>query len=287
LGLALYSALGIAGTGLLIRIGTDTGRATDAVVVVLLVNVSVTVPVAFVFGSGAVLTPLAVASFIAAGLVGTMLGRVFYFTAIQRVGASRAEPIKASMPLHSSIVAILVLGESLTGAHFVGVLLIVLGVAVLSLEGHQTDTMEVNNVDLLLPLAAAFLFGVEPVLAKIGFGEGTPVVVALAIKTCAATIGFLLYITWQRVLPSATRLREGNLRWFVAAGVVNTSFLFAYYGALLVSPVVLVVPIMQMSPLIVVLLSYLFLRRLEHVTWRIVAGASIVVVGATVITVFT
>jgi uncharacterized membrane protein len=58
-----------------------------------------------------------------------------------------------------------------------------------------------------------------------------------------------------------------------------------YYVALQVAPVTLVIPIIATSPLVVVVLSRLFLPRLERVSPRLVAGAVVVVVGAIAVTV--
>ena len=61
-------------------------------------------------------------------------------------------------------------------------------------------------------------------------------------------------------------------------------FLLAYFRALEIAPVVLVVPIVQILPLIVIGLSFLFLKRLEVITWKLVLAAMSVVVGAAIVT---
>mgnify|MGYP006295233691 CR=1 FL=1 len=286
--LALLAAAGIAGQVICVRIGTEEGTATDALVVVLLTNIGVLVPLALVTGYPDFgLTRRSLLAFAAAGIVGTMLGRAFYYTAIKQIGASRAEPIKASVPLFAALVAVFVLGETLSPGGFAGILLIVAGVAVISWESTANPgptAADAGPVALLFPLVAAFFFGVEPVFAKIGFGEGTPVLVGLAVKTLAATIAFVAYLRWREVLPTRKSLRTGNTRWYLAAGAANTMFLLAYYSALAIAPVVLVAPIMQLSPLLVVALSAVFLRRLERVTPRLVAASLIVVAGAIAVT---
>lgn len=281
IGLTLLAAGAIAAQTTTLRVGTEGGRSSDALVVVLLVNVAVLVPAAAVLGYPDYHLPLrALGAFAGAGIVGTMLGRAFYFEGITRVGASRAEPVKASMPLHSAILAVLVLGEVLTPQGAVGIVLIVIGVAAISWESAGSRSPgEFRTVELLFPLGGAFFYGIEPVFAKVGFAEGTSVVVALAVKTCAATIAFLAYLRARGTLPEVAELKRGNTRWYLAAGVANTTFLVSYYAALSVAPVVLVSPIMQMSPLLVLAISYLFLKRLETVTWRLVAGALVVVAG--------
>lgn len=287
-GLAFLAAAGIAGQVVFVRVGTEHGTANDALVVVLLTNIGVLVPLALVTGYPDFgLTRRAILAFIGAGFVGTMLGRAFYYTAIKRIGASRAEPIKASVPLYAALVAVFVLGETLTPVGLFGIVLIVAGVAVISWESTSNPSAtaaDAGPVDLLFPLIAAFFFGIEPIFAKIGFAEGTPVLVGLAIKTLAATVGFAAYLRYRDVLPSVGSLRTGNTRWYLAAGISNTFFLLAYYSALEIAPVVLVAPIMQLSPLLVVALSAVFLKRLEKVTPRLVAASLIVVAGAIAVT---
>lgn len=280
--LAAIGALGVAGQSTFVRLGTDEGRSNDALLFVLLINMVLIAPLAVVLSYPDFnLTVVSIVAFICAGTVATMLGRVFLFAGIQRIGASRADSLKASMPLFATIVAVLVLGETLTAQHLVGIVLVVAGVGLVSLESSRSSLLpdRAPLSLLLLPLTAAFLFGFEPVFAKIGFAEGTPYLVGLAIKTIAAAGTFSAYLAWRGQLPTADRLGD-NLRWYVGAGVVGSIAMVCYYAALHRAPVVIVVPIIQSSPLFVAVISYGFLQRLERVTPRLVASAMVVVVGA-------
>lgn len=287
-GLALLAATGIAGQVLFVRLGSERGTTADAMVVVLLVNLVVLIPLAIVIGCPDYhLSTQSVLAFAGAGLSGTMLGRAFYYTSISRIGAARSEPIKASVPLYAALVAVLVLGETLTLPNLVGIVLIVAGVAAISWESTSSrgGVDGIRPRDLTLPLIAAFFFGIEPIFAKLGLAEGTPALVGLAIKTIVATISFGAYLRWQGALPTFGGLAVSNSWYYIAAGLSNTGFLLAYYSALEVAPVVLVAPIMQLSPLIVVALSAVFLRRLERVTPRLVAASLVVVAGAIAVTI--
>lgn len=286
--LAVLAAVGLAGQSLSVRLGTEDGSSNDALVVVLLVNVLVLLPLALVVERpGYGLSTYGVLAFVAAGGVGTMLGRAFLFRGIATIGASRAEPIKASMPLYATVIAVLILGERPAPVHLVGIVLIVVGIAVISWESSRTtdDATDLQLGGLGAAMAAAFFFGVEPVFAKIGFGEGVPYLVGLAIKVVAATGGFLGYLAARDSLPTRVDLSGASLGWYLAAGVANTVFLVAYYAALSVAPVAVVVPIMQTSPLVVVLVSLVCLQHLERVNWRLIVASAVVVVGAVVITV--
>lgn len=273
---------------LLIRIWTDEGRANDALLVVLFVNVLTFVPAtAVLYFPEYPLVWESLASFVGAGFAGTLLGRLFVFMSIERIGASRSEPVKASQPLHATLIAVLVLHEAVTPAHMAGILLVVGGVATISWETTRDSSPRgsVGNWrDLLLPLAAALFYGIEPILAKIGFATGTPTLVGLTAKTVSATAFIVLYLRFRHALPSPASLVSSNTKWYGLAGLANTGFLMCYYAALEVADVSVVVPIIQTSPLVVLTLSYTFLSRRELVTKWLAAGTAIVVAGAILVT---
>lgn len=289
-GLAFVGAVALAVQSLCIRYGTVRSRSTQALIVVLVVNLLILVPVTLLTTDlTAAYTRRSVVAFVGAGLVGTMAGRAFYYEGIKRIGASRAEPIKASQPLHASLLALIVLNETLTGRHFVSLLGIVVGVALITWEtSHGDDTGGTGSrAALVFPLMGALLYGIEPVIASIGFQDGTSALAGLLIKTLSATIGFVGYLLWRGAVPARGAYNRHELQWLAGAGVANTVFLVAYYRALEVTTVAVVVPIVQSSPLMVILLSALFVRdTLERVTWRLGLYTVIVVAGAIGVTIY-
>lgn len=282
--LAVLGAVGLAGQSLTVRYGTIRSRSADAMVVVLLVNVVVLAPAAFLLADPFnELTGRSIVIFVAAGLVGTLAGRAFHYEGIKRIGASRAEPIKASQPLHASLIAIVVLGEVVTPGHALAMVAIVVGVALISVEHRRSEDTAGDGglVGLAFPFAAAFFFGIEPTFAKLGFAEGVSPLAGLVVKTVGASVGLLVYLGATDSLPRPTAFDRQELPWLAGAGVANTVFLLAYYVALDVAPVSVVVPLVQTSPLLVIVVSLLLVRDdLERVGPRLVVGALIAVVGA-------
>ncbi|SDY09266.1 DMT family transporter [Halobellus clavatus] len=282
--LAVLGACALAVQSLSIRYGTITSDSSDALVIVLAVNILALVPAAFVLGSPLQeLTLRSLAAFTAAGLLGTMVGRAMHFEGIKRIGSSRAEPIKASQPLHASLVAVVVLGEVVSPGHLVSMIAIVAGIAIITYEhgrGGQTAG-NTGYVGLAFPFAAAFFYGIEPTFAKLGFAEGAAVLTGLTVKTVSAGLGFLVYLWWTQGIPDLREVEREELPWLVGAGLANTVFLLGYYGALEVEPVSLVVPLVQSSPLVVIFLSVFFVSDdLERITPRLVLGALVAVGGA-------
>ena len=287
--LSLLAAIALSLQTLSIRIGTDTGSPTDALVVVLFINIIIYIPMGVhaaypVFS----LSLTGLGAFIAAGITGTLLGRIFYYTSVERLGASYSEPIKASQPLYATLAAVVVLEETLTPGNLIGVVFIVVGAAIVSLEGNSKEVNKTEAMpgSFVLPFIAAFFYGIEPLFAEIGLAEGAPFQLGLAVKTIAATFSFIGYLWWQATLPTRQDLLGSNLKWYVAAGVANTIFLTSYYSALGISRVVVVAPIINLSPLFVAGLSIVFLSRREQVTKQLIIGTILITAGATGVAIY-
>jgi drug/metabolite transporter (DMT)-like permease len=73
--------------------------------VALVINAAIFAGLALALHPDPPLTLTSILVFVAAGIVSLMFGRVFYYAGIERIGDSRADPIKAFMPLFATILA--------------------------------------------------------------------------------------------------------------------------------------------------------------------------------------
>lgn len=195
----------------------------------------------------------------------------------------------ASAGLISTLLAVLVLRETLTPLHFGGILLVVTGVMVTSYEtsrdAHESRSLREIGPSIAIPLVAAFFYGIEPVLVKIGLAEGTPYLVGMAVMILSAFIGFFGYRLATDSAAVFGLASDPGLRWYLASGVCGAIAFVTYFAALDLAPVVVVIPIFDTVPLLVVGLSAVFMpSHLERVTWRIAVAAVAVVSGAVIVT---
>lgn len=290
--LALLTAVLTAIHHLSVRVGTDEGKTYDAVIVVMIINTALLLPlILFVYYPEYGLSSRSWLAFIAAGVFGTMLGRAFMYTSIDRIGASRTVPIFSSWAVFSTLLGIVVLHESISLVHGAAVFLIVGSVAIIAWEtSHENpDNLPKRELltGLLIPLGGAFIYAWEPIFANVGFASGTPAPVGLAVKTVAATIGFSLYLWWRNLFPRQVVFRSSDFRWYTIGGVASTLAHLTYYVALDIAPVSVVAPLTVTSTLFVILFSALFMpKRLERITLRLVTAATGVVVGVVLLTVY-
>jgi drug/metabolite transporter (DMT)-like permease len=214
--------------------------------------------------------------FFLSGLLQPIL-RFLTYAGIHLVGAAAGTTLRGSHPLFSTSLAILFLGEPATLPILGGTVLIVGGVTLISWQSSQQN-LAFRWWHLAYPLAAAVLAGVSHPLRRYTLG------LANEPLYLAAVIG-IVALPW---LASATLLPGKNQKpvWdrralvpFLMAGTFETLGILLVILALSVGHVVIVSPIVATSPLWIVLGTWLFLRDVERLSWRTVAGAVAVVSG--------
>ena len=285
-GLAVLAAVALAVQSLSVRLSTKDHSVASVIATVFVVNVLVLVPVTTArhypdFG----LTRVSIASFATGGIIGSLLARYSLFVGIERLGASRAEPLKSTFPLVAVVTAVVVLGERLTTSLLVGVGLLVAGAVAVSWDARASPIAGSGQngwTDIRFPLVAALLLGIDPVFTKIGVAEGTPALVGVTVRVLAAACGFGLYLAWFRT-RSRTRPIVAPTRWILLAGVANTMYLAAYLAALARAPVAAVAPILGASPLLVLLGSAVFVQGEEQVTARLGVAVAVLVAGVVLV----
>lgn len=272
--LALVAAVLSAGATIFIRQGLRTsGALTGFWINVLVGMISLWIAVAVTGGPGPV-SARALGYFVLAGLVGTVAGRLFRFLAIDRVGASVATALINLNPMIATILAIILLGERVTVPIVVGTLVIVLGTILLSVSGGEIGF---RPRLLWLPILSATCFGMVSILRKLGLGGAGPVIgTALNVTTAAIAFAAFMLVTGQR---DALVTRGRPLAYFAAAGLMENAAVFLNIVALGMGTVSVVTPLYGSSPIFVLLLSFFFLRGIEALTARVVAGTLLIVLG--------
>lgn len=277
--LALTSALLSAAATILIRHGlVRHGAYTGFWINLVVGTVCLWTAVLFTGGIGRP-TPQALALFVLAGLIGTVAGRLTRFLAIETVGASITAGFMNVTPFVSSGLAIILLGEQLTWPVVLGTAVIVLGTTLLSTGGRR---LGLRPSQLVLPAVSAACFGIVAILRKIGL-SGMGAVPGTAVNVTTAFVAFTSFLlaTGQ---GGAMVCRGRSLVYFVAAGLAENVSVFLVVVALSMGAVSVVAPLQNVTPIFVLFLSVVFLRGIEALNARVVAGTLLIVAGAWLIT---
>jgi drug/metabolite transporter (DMT)-like permease len=107
-------------------------------------------------------------------------------------------------------------------------------------------------------------------------GDTPPQVGAVIAFTAGATV---LFFTAMSSLRQDIHAPKRGILWVVLAGLLASNGAFLSFFALARAPVVVITPIVGISPLLTLVLTAIFLRQTERITMRTVVGSIFVVSG--------
>jgi len=274
---AFFSAL----HNVLTKKGLRYSNAATAVIISLVINII------FLWGVSLLFVPLdslaspGILIFVIVGLFQPGLTRLLTYKGIETLGVAIADPMRATTPLFSALMAILLLGEDMTPPVFWATLLIIAGIILLSHRGGSVD--KIRLLYILYPLSASLLAGFSQVLRKFGLGAVPHPFLAAAV-TATSSLGVSLLTLWISGKRKESLLLDRRcLPYYLPAGVSVSLAMVSIYFALDLGKVTVVTPISSTAPLFALTLSALFLRDVERVTMKIVFGACLIVAGGLLI----
>ena len=246
----------------------------------LVANVVITIiAAAFYLAGGRVEAwpPYAIALFAVSGAIANFAARYLMYLAIHLIGLSRTQVLFQFSPLWSSMVAITFLGERPTIEVVIGTAFIV-GGATLIMAERGGENPKKRFVYYLLPILAALVMAAAPSMRKHAYSMIPSATFGLTVACFVASFlqAALLPVT-ERKTGIKAELRPVLIA--VAGGVMNAFAAMTFWVSLRLGDVVEVVPIRRISVLLVVLFSWLFMGKLDTITWRVVAGAVITLAG--------
>jgi len=229
------------------------------------------------------LTPVAVGLFAGASLIATALGRPALYVGFDRVGSTVSNAFVNARPVLSVLFGAVALGELVTPALAVGVLLIVAGLIVVTFS-KGGDIGGWSKTALVFPLFTALAFSVGNVVRRFGFTTTpTTVLQALAVGETVTFLAMVGYAVFGRSAPVWTAGRR-VYGYFLGGTVLASLGFLAMFGALNAGPVSVVDSVIAAAPLVTVVVAAVFLRDIERVTARLLVGVVLVVVGLVLVT---
>lgn len=281
-GLSLFAALCLAGVGIATKLGLRYSDVRHAIVVTFAVNaVVLLLMLLLVRPSLAVASPL-LGLFALDGLLG-LVAVSLLFLGVDRMGPSISYPIKNASPVAALAFAALWLGERPSLVVYLGALLAIAGVTILSIQPGRADWQP--RPAILFPIVGALFFAADNVVRRAALREGaSPLVgitVAITVSCIAALLASWIVPTWRK-----QSLVDPGTPYFALGGLLQTAGLLSVYTALGMGMVSVVLPIYTSSPLFVLPLSAWLLRGTERITARVAAGAVAVVLGVVLVSLY-
>ena len=130
-------------------------------------------------------------------------------------------------------------------------------------------------------LGAVICYGSSSALAKDLIETYGP---PLAIASFSHLFGGILVLSLvAKDLPRALKTPKFYLSMMFLAGSCAAGAVIALYFGLSKAPAIVVAPIVSVNPLITLILSHIFLKRMEQVTMRLIIGTCLIVGGVSLV----
>ena len=277
--LALIAACFIASARTLYRAGV--ARLNPVVMNVLMSIVQMSFGFAFYLLEGGVeVWPIeGVVWFAAMGVSGSFIGRYLSLIGMKLVGLARSSIVTQTSLVWASLFAVVFAGERMTGLIAAGTLAIMAGSILLVYEKGEVQR-RIPLYFYLFPLGTAVLFAMTHLFGKFGL---------LVIKSASfgmsvgSTTAFCLMMF---VLPFSVEGRapkswdKKGLLAVLCGACLNAMAAFCFWSSIKTGEIVQIIPLNRLSVLLIIFLSWLFFRKQEAVSWRVVIGGFLSVFGA-------
>jgi DME family drug/metabolite transporter len=203
--------------------------------------------------------------------------RLFAYTGVAKIGASRSSALQSVSPLISATIAITILGEQTSLLIIVGTFLVVVGIILISWKPEQ-QIPDFHRWHLLLPIGAAFLTGINHPIRRYVLTMANEPLFFAALMGAVSLGGFLVYLAGS---PESHRLvwNRQAIGPFLATGLCETLSILFIITAISLGRVVVVVPIATSYPVWSLIQARIFLRDVESINWKIVTSILSVVAG--------
>ncbi len=254
----------------ILKRGVESGGIMETVLINAVVSAGSALVLALWLGElWAIFTmdSLTIFAFLAAGILQFFVAVWLYYEGVKKAGASRTSSVSLIQSFVAPYLGILLLGEPAAVSIIMGVLIGALGILLVSHRGGLGFTPAV-----LYGLGAGLCWSTTPLILRY-FYERARVPFLATFLGAGASLIFII---------TALFLQEGWRGWnrfTVSAGSLGGLGQATLYLSLAYAPTVIVIPVSNLKAVITIALSLLLIREIERVTWKIVVGALLIILG--------
>ena len=222
------------------------------------------------------------------GIIGLTLGDLALFQAYINIGPRLGTLIMSMVPVFSTILAWLFLGETLRPVQIAGILLTVAGIAIVVLERKEAGGPAQDRRSYLLGILFGFLAAVGQttglILTRRGVEGGFPALSAVLIRVLVACfVAWLAALVTRQTSKTLAVLKEPKTSGLVLAGSFVGPFLGVWFSTIAVqqTAVGIAATLSSLNPIMLLPFSgWLFG---DKITPRAILGTSLTIGGVIIL----
>lgn len=283
---ALLSALSLSLSQILVRKNIEKSNFVYISLTVTIMGNIILWPLTLMFTDLTTLNPEGLVLFIAAGLLAPGIARLFYFKGMQTAGISANASIFATYPIFTSIMAVSLLGEALSIENWIGLVCVIVGVIFIGRNINKNDpqTKHTSKKGLIVPVVGSLAIAFSQIVRKESLNIYNQPLLGAAMGYTTALIVYLLVMAFSKTSRTRKFSRQDmHLFWKPGVGIA-AGWLLSFL-ALSQEMVSIVVPILQTELLFILFFAYIFLRKLEKISFKLIANAILIVVGVILVSI--
>jgi drug/metabolite transporter (DMT)-like permease len=225
---------------------------------------------------------------VVSGIIGLVLGDTFLFKSYELIGARMGMLIMSVAPAISALLAYLLLGEILSWIAAIGMVVTLLGIALVVLERRETMTgsRRKHLQGIFFGFLAAAGQGIALVIAKMAFNEG-PIngFVATFVRIVSSTIVIwpLAWLAGKYENTYSLFKKDRRALWLTLLGAFLGPFLGITLSLVAVSNTTVGIAATLMATVPILMLPLVKYVQKDHISWRAILGATIAVGGVAIL----
>ncbi|MCX8152872.1 MAG: DMT family transporter [Candidatus Bathyarchaeota archaeon] len=221
--------------------------------------------------------------FALSGLLSPAIVRLLYYSGLRRLGA----PVNASLfsvyPIYSTLLGVSLLNERLSMKNWVGIMAVILGsILVAATAPKNGSNSAFSKKYLLLPLVGGVALAVSNIIRKYALTLFNEPAFGVTIAYASSLFAYSLVLAGHNSTRKELSIKR-DLQLFWKAGVGQAISWILIFYALSCEQVSTVTSLLVTEPLFVAIFAYLYLRKLDNVSPKLIMGIILIVCGVALI----
>lgn len=281
--LALITAFLYGCSSVLVRLGLNSSKPSQAVLVSSATNF-VLLWSLFLLNPAYTIDFNAILWFSLAAILASFLGRMFHFKGVEKIGVSMNSSIVGSSSLFSALSASMFLGENFGPLVYVGVVLVIFGIILLSFKKNNKNGGWWKNSELIWSFLASICYGTSVTTRKIGLNIVDQPFFGATVGITASTGIYSLYFLAFEKGGVRRSLDTRSVIFFILSGVCTSVAWVLSFTATSMGAVTIVSALVSSYPLFSIILSRIILK--EEITGKIVLSSLLIILGVVIVSTF-